>query len=694
MCLADAGEWTWMSGSNTSFPVGVYGEKGIPDSANEPSNRYRSISWIDSEGNLWLFGGWTFNADPSRRGALSDLWRYEPDTDQWTWMSGSNIVNQSGVYGTKGTPDEDNVPGARSDSISWVDTSGNLWLFGGYGRDNAGTNSYLNDLWRYEPDTNQWTWMSGSNIVNRPGVYGEKGTSDAANMPGSRNKSISWTDSAGNFWLFGGSGYDSVRNGILNDIWRYEPDTEMWTWVSGSSTRNQIGVYGEKGTADAANVPGARYESISWIDNDDNLWLFGGRGWDSVGGDSYLRLNDLWRYDPDTDMWTWLSGSDSGNVGTTFGEKGTPDETNMPGARQVSISWIDSVGNLWLFGGIVWDSEAARTFRMNDLWSYDPVADIWTWVSGSNEGYQASVYGSKGTPAPGNVPGAREASNSWLGTDGNLWLFGGASTTGAADLWRYELPECVGDSDCDDGDFCNGLETCDNSTCVASENPCDNSTLLCDEDNDTCVECLDSTDCDDDGLYCSGEPICDDGMCDLAGNPCDNSTQFCDETNDICVECFNDSDCEDDGLYCTGDPICDEGLCDLTGNPCDNATSVCDEFGESCVECVDDSDCAETDICRDTVCVSGCELFIEYKKIKAEKLSKPRKRTFKITGDENFDPYGIIEFEPFEVIRSKVTTKKHILKIKALVPADLEPGFITISVGDCSGEIEIIGETR
>ena len=28
-------------------------------------------------------------------------------------MSGSNTMNQAGVYGTKGMPDADNVPGAR-----------------------------------------------------------------------------------------------------------------------------------------------------------------------------------------------------------------------------------------------------------------------------------------------------------------------------------------------------------------------------------------------------------------------------------------------------------------------------------------------------------------------------------------------------------------------------------------------------
>ena len=61
-------------------------------------------------------------------------------------MSGSSTVGaqlgQPGVYGTQGVPSAANVPGGRYGSVSWIDSSGNLWLFGG-----AGRNGPLNDLW-------------------------------------------------------------------------------------------------------------------------------------------------------------------------------------------------------------------------------------------------------------------------------------------------------------------------------------------------------------------------------------------------------------------------------------------------------------------------------------------------------------------------------------------------------------------
>src|ERR1700756_5871862 len=70
-----------------------------------------------------------------------------PHVSGWAWMSGANIAGQSGVYGTQGTASASNVPGARHIGVSWIDKSGNFWLFGGDGRDSTGSFGHLNDLW-------------------------------------------------------------------------------------------------------------------------------------------------------------------------------------------------------------------------------------------------------------------------------------------------------------------------------------------------------------------------------------------------------------------------------------------------------------------------------------------------------------------------------------------------------------------
>ena len=39
----------------------------------------------------------------------------------------------------------------RNKLAGWVDSSGNLWLFGGLGFDSNGSPGYLNDLWEFQP---------------------------------------------------------------------------------------------------------------------------------------------------------------------------------------------------------------------------------------------------------------------------------------------------------------------------------------------------------------------------------------------------------------------------------------------------------------------------------------------------------------------------------------------------------------
>ena len=101
---------------------------------NTPGARGFAASWTDSSGNLWLFGGWL---PPSTQAPfLNDLWEYNPSVGTWTWVSGANGPNVSGTYQTVGTPSINNVPGARGGRrLVRIDSSGNLWLFGGYGYD-------------------------------------------------------------------------------------------------------------------------------------------------------------------------------------------------------------------------------------------------------------------------------------------------------------------------------------------------------------------------------------------------------------------------------------------------------------------------------------------------------------------------------------------------------------------------------
>ena len=137
---------------------------GVADSSNTPGARGLSATWADSNGTLWLFGGYGYGSSGSL-GALNDLWKYSGS--KWTWVSGSKSISHKGVYGTEGVADANNVPGARYGSVLWMDTKGNLWIYGGYGYDSKGNSGYLSDSWKFDVDSNEWTWVSGSNRANQ-----------------------------------------------------------------------------------------------------------------------------------------------------------------------------------------------------------------------------------------------------------------------------------------------------------------------------------------------------------------------------------------------------------------------------------------------------------------------------------------------------------------------------------------------
>ncbi len=355
-----SGQWTWVSGSSSPNQAGVYGTKGTPSASNVPGARTGGAGWVDKSGNFWLFGGLGLDSTGTSH-YLNDLWEYS--SGQWTWVGGSSTGDEQGTYGTMVSASSTNFPGARQPGASWVDSAGDFWIFGGVGVDSNDTTDYLNDLWKYSGG--QWTWMSGSNVVDQPGSYGTKGTASSTNVPGARAGSSAWTDASGNLWLFGGSPGPDGQFNIFNDLWKYS--SGQWTWISGSSSENQIGNYGLQGIASASGVPGARISSAAWTDSSGSFWLFGGDGLDS-GGQTGV-LNDLWKFSGG--QWAWIDGSNMVGQPGAYGTMGTAASTNIPGARVWAAYWIDSSGNLWLFGGDGYDSVGALGY-LNDLWQYEP----------------------------------------------------------------------------------------------------------------------------------------------------------------------------------------------------------------------------------------------------------------------------------------------------------------------------------
>ncbi len=428
--------WAWVGGAKIAGRSGVYPPQAA--SLVGPGGRDGAANWIDTSGNLWLFGGVGFDVAGST-GSLNDLWEYNVSTKLWTCVSGSNTVNGTGTYNTVGTgvaqtqgavpcsgaTTTGTTPGARSGASHWTDTAGNFWLFGGVGYDSGGTQGDLNDLWEYVATSGEWVWIGGSNTANAKGVYpaSSPGLALTAYLPGAREGAVTWTDAAGNFWLFGGGGYDSVgNNGLMNDIWQYSTTTHLWTYYGGAIVANSQATYGTEGTAAATNLPVALTGGAGWIDAAGTLWLFGGTGYDVNQLNGYL--NDVWTFSPSTKEWTWVAGAQAANGAGVYGTLNTPSSSNLPGPRAGASVVHDTDGNVWLFGGQGYDANTNQGY-LDDLWEYNITNKTWQYVSGSTVVNPYGVYGTFGVGSVDNAPGGRYGTAFWISKSNVLWVFGG-----------------------------------------------------------------------------------------------------------------------------------------------------------------------------------------------------------------------------------------------------------------------------
>ncbi|MGV3505490.1 MAG: Kelch repeat-containing protein [Adhaeribacter sp.] len=423
--------WTWIKGSSSANQGGSYGTQGVADGANAPGARYYAQTW-ENNGQLYLFGG--IGNAAATTGNLNDLWVFDLTTKNWTWLKGSNAAGEAGVYGTRGTADAANIPGARANTFGWTQ-DGKLYLFGGEEEYYSGKKKF-GDLWEFDPATGNWRWLKGGKLLDQPRITGTQGTADIANSPGGRAKAVGWQLN-GRVYLFGGHATVGAVDVKLNDMWVFDPASGNWTWLEGSQTLEQLGVYGTQGLAAAGNVPGARVAMVNW-ELKGKLYLFGGLG---AGNDHVGVLNDLWEYDPATKKWRWLTGSDTIYQKGSYGSKGVAAAGNTPGARYFASGW-ESGGKLYLFGGNGADA-AGVVGNLNDLWEYDPAANTWRWVSGSDLANGLGHYGTFSVAGAGNVPGGRYGAVSWQ-NNGRLYLFGGFGNAAAAtgnlnDLWEYNL---------------------------------------------------------------------------------------------------------------------------------------------------------------------------------------------------------------------------------------------------------------
>jgi gliding motility-associated-like protein len=280
----------------------------------------------------------------------------------------------------------------------------------------------------------QWTWFGGDTSGTSPltvGSYGTKGVADPSNWPPVRYQPAYWTDTSGRLWLFGGA--ISALASVGNDLWMYDPQTKLWTWMSGSQDGSAPnGVWGTLGVPSVNNFPpGKGYGANCWVDKQNNLWLFAGYSYDQSGflGNS----NDLWRYNITTKEWTWMNGSN--NISAIVPALGTPnvfDASNVvQGLGEVKSSWVNKDNIAYFFGG------TPGSDGTNEIWKYDPAINQFAFIKGGTP----TNYGTLGVEAASNMPPARASYTKWQDVNGDFFIFAGLTgfsvSNATNDVWKF-----------------------------------------------------------------------------------------------------------------------------------------------------------------------------------------------------------------------------------------------------------------
>jgi hypothetical protein len=98
-----------------------------------------------------------------------------------------------------------------------------------------------------------------------------------------------------------------------------------------------MSVHGVRGRESPDFFPGARAASASWVDNDDNLWLFGGEQYNNR---TIELVSDLWRFNLKRKLWSFISGEKETDLQSFHGVMGRGTNKTLPGARMGSTNVI------------------------------------------------------------------------------------------------------------------------------------------------------------------------------------------------------------------------------------------------------------------------------------------------------------------------------------------------------------------
>ncbi|MFW9964070.1 MAG: Kelch repeat-containing protein [Candidatus Sifarchaeia archaeon] len=254
-------------------------------------------------------------------------------------------------------------------------------VFGGWNSTSPPTNSWKNDTWAFDFNTDTYTRKAPSTAP-----------------PGRAEPGMAYDTARDLVVLFGGMEYLAIDL-RLNDTWTYDVDTDTWTEIlpatAPSARRAHDMAYdiesdrmivfgGEDGASlndtwafnpgtgvwqkmNPASAPPARFaHRMSYDIESDRVILFGGRLYES-----YNFFYDTWAYDYGSDTWENLTDTIH------------PSERGVP-----SLTYDSESDRVVLFGG------SASLDAYDDTWTFDYNTAMWEEQSPSTSPSARSRHGS------------------------------------------------------------------------------------------------------------------------------------------------------------------------------------------------------------------------------------------------------------------------------------------------------------
>lgn len=354
----------------------------LPTSTNVPPGSSQTAVWSGSDMILW---GGTLGIQG---------WRYNPVSDSWTAMS-TNVA-----------------PPARSGHIAYYVTNNNtmvIWFGTSLG---GGTNTFLNDGWRYSNNT----WTAIGSVANTPSartsplscwdgyriiVYSGLGL-DTNNNPliltnGARitgtNLSAGWTVMGGTFFPPGRLGGTAVTTGTNLTIWGgYTTDFQTFTNYLNSGARYFPGA--NPAWVNIAASPLAARQNHAAVSTGTKMLIFGGDNGSNYFGDGAV-------YDSLADSWSSMT-------------------TNSEPAARTSPSAVWDGAEMIVWGGF------DGTNVINTGGRYNPTLNVWSNVLATISPVGRALHTAVWTGSEMLV---------WGGFEGEYYFNSGGEYTPATDTW-------------------------------------------------------------------------------------------------------------------------------------------------------------------------------------------------------------------------------------------------------------------